>query len=111
LDRPRRRRFFFFRYRGGAFWGTHVMLVVSRLGCVVVVFAVVRMAVGVFRMHSATSDQAVPQFNCNVFVNGAGMRFLFLHTQFRQQIENDARLHFKLSRQLVDPNFLHRRDC
>jgi hypothetical protein len=88
------------------------MFVVSGFGgMAVVVFVVARMAVGVFRTYSVTPDQAVPQFNCNVFVNRAGMRLLFLHTQFRQQIENDARFHFKLPRQLVDPNFLHRRDC
>jgi hypothetical protein len=103
---------FVFGYCGDAFSGTHVMFVAFVLGCVdVVVFMVVRMPVRIFRSHSASPDQAVPQFNCNVFVNGAGMRLLFLHTKFRQQIENDARLHFKLSRQLVNPNFLHRRDC
>jgi hypothetical protein len=113
MDRPcLRLLYFFFSYRDGAFWGTHVMFVVSVLGCVaVVVIMVARMPVGVFRTDSATSDQAVPQFDRNVFVNGAGMRLLFLHPQFRQQIENDARLDLKLSRQLVDPNFLHRRDC
>jgi hypothetical protein len=78
---------------------------------IVVVIVVVRVAIGVFGMWSIGSDQAGSQFDSNVFVNGAGVRFLFLHAQFRQQIEYDARFHFKLPRQLVNPNFLHRRNC
>jgi len=39
------------------------------------------------------------------------MGLLLLHTQFRQQFENYTRFDFKLPRQLVDPDFLHRRDC
>jgi hypothetical protein len=77
----------------------------------VVVIVVTLVTIGVFRVRSACPYQAIPQFDRNVFVNGAGVRLLLLHSQFRQKIENDARFHFKLTRQLVDPNFLHRRDC
>lgn len=103
---------FFFGYRGGGFSGNHVMFVVSGLGRVaVVVVMIAGMAIGVFRVHTVAPDESVPQFDRNVFVNGAGMRLFFLHAQFRQQIEYDAGLNLKLPRQLVDPNFLHRRDC
>jgi hypothetical protein len=57
------------------------------------------------------SRQPLPQYNGNVLIDRAGMRFLLLHAQFGQQIENNAGLHFKLPRQLVDSDFLHRRDC
>jgi hypothetical protein len=39
------------------------------------------------------------------------MRFLLLHTQFGQQFENYAGLDLEFPRQLVDSDFLHRRDC
>jgi hypothetical protein len=57
------------------------------------------------------AQQAPPEFQCDVFVDRAGVRLLLLHAQVRQHVENDARFYFKLPRQLIDPDFLHRRDC
>jgi hypothetical protein len=56
-------------------------------------------------------EQAVAQHQRDIFVNGARVRLLLLHAQFGQQIENGVRFHFQFPRQLVDPDFLHRRDC
>ncbi len=70
-------------------------------------------AVVVYRSASwdARCKQAISQRYRDLFVDRAGMRLLFLHAQVRQQVENDARFYFKLPRQLVDPDFFHRRDC
>jgi hypothetical protein len=56
-------------------------------------------------------NKSPPEFECDVFVDRAGVRLFLLHAQVRQHVENDARFHFKLPRQLIDPDFLHRRDC
>jgi len=55
--------------------------------------------------------QPVAQRDRDIFVHRAGMGLLLLDSQLRQEIENDTGLNFKLARQLVYPNFLHRRDC
>jgi hypothetical protein len=44
----------------------------------------------------------------HILVDGVGVRQLAFDTVFRQEIENDARLNFQFTRQLVDPDFLHR---
>jgi hypothetical protein len=65
-----------------------------------------------FRCTNGTFvHQAPPEFQCDVFVDRAGVRLLLLHAKVRQHVENDARFYFKLPRQLIDPDFLHRRDC
>ena len=58
-----------------------------------------------------SGDETATQFECNVLVNRAGVRLFLLHAQAGQHVEDDARFHFKLPRQLIDPDFLHRRDC
>jgi hypothetical protein len=60
--------------------------------------------------HTPGKD-ALTKCNGDVFIDRAGVRLLLLHAQFRQEIENGARLNFQLACQLVDPNFLHRGDC
>jgi hypothetical protein len=75
---------------------------------------VVAVTVEAFRKRCARSigtGQVTAQRERDVFIDRAGMRFLLLHAQFGQQIDNDARFHLKLPRQLVDSDFLHRRDC
>jgi hypothetical protein len=57
------------------------------------------------------SHEAVTQGERHVFVDRAGMRFLLLHAQLREHVENNARFHFQFPRQLIDSNFFHRRDC
>jgi hypothetical protein len=57
------------------------------------------------------AGQSVSQRQRDIFVNRTGMRFFLLHAQFRQQVENDARFYFELPRQLVNSDFLHRRNC
>jgi hypothetical protein len=45
----------------------------------------------------------------NIFINRAGMRFLLLDTEFRQQLEDFVRLDLKLARQLIDSDLqLHK---
>ena len=39
------------------------------------------------------------------------MRLLLVHAQLGQQLEYDAGFYFKFPRQLVDPDFAHRRNC
>ena len=56
-------------------------------------------------------EKPLAQRNRDVFIHRAGMGLLLLHSQLRQEIEYDARLYFQLTRQLVNPNFLHRRNC
>jgi hypothetical protein len=56
-------------------------------------------------------DEAPTEFECDVLVNRAGMRLFLLHAQARQHVEDDARFHFKLPRQLINSDFLHRRYC
>lgn len=55
--------------------------------------------------------QTRAQLNRYILFDGTRVRLLLLHSQFRQEIEYNARLHFKLARQLVDSDFLHRGDC
>jgi len=49
-----------------------------------------------------------PQLDRYVFVDRAGMRFLFRDAQFGEPIQNLVGLNFQLPRQLVDANLLHR---
>ena len=43
----------------------------------------------------------------DVVVKRAGVRLLIGDAQFRQHVQNDARLDFKLPRQLINANFTH----
>ena len=52
-----------------------------------------------------------PQLETDLFIERAGMRLLLVHAQLGEQLEYDAGFNFKLPRQLIDPNFTHRRDC
>src|SRR5262249_9005081 len=55
--------------------------------------------------------EAVPaaQFDRHVFIDRTGMRLLFRDAQLGEQVENLVSFHFQLSRQLIDPNLLHRK--
>jgi hypothetical protein len=55
--------------------------------------------------------QQIAQLERHILIHRAGMRFLLLHAQFRQHFDDHAGFNFKLPRQLVDSDFLHRRDC
>lgn len=62
--------------------------------------------------HGLTSaGETLPQDNCHVFINGAGVRLFLEHAQFGQQVDDDPGLNFELPRELVDSDFLHRRNC
>jgi hypothetical protein len=43
----------------------------------------------------------------DIVVERAGMRLLIGDAQFRQHVQDDARLDFEFPRQLVDANFTH----
>lgn len=62
------------------------------------------------RRRSRTGETPL-QFNGNVFIDRAGVRLFLVHAHFGQQVEYDARFHFKFPRQLVDSDLLHRTDC
>jgi hypothetical protein len=57
------------------------------------------------------ADQTSPKFQRHVLIHRAGMRLLLLHTQFRQQVDDNAGLDFQFPCQLVDSDFLHRWNC
>jgi hypothetical protein len=48
------------------------------------------------------------QLESHVFIDRAGMRLLFNDAQFGEPVEDLVSLDFQLSRQLIDPNLLHR---
>jgi hypothetical protein len=48
------------------------------------------------------------QLHRHIFVDGAGVRFLFGNPQFGEPFENFVSLDFQLPRQLVNSNLLHR---
>jgi hypothetical protein len=56
-----------------------------------------------------TGDSAT-EFQGHIFIYRAGVRFLFLHAQPRQHVDYDTGLHLKFARQLIDSDFLHRRE-
>ncbi len=57
------------------------------------------------------AGETLPQYDCNVFIDRAGVRLFLMHAQFGQQVDDDPRLNFELPRQLIDSDFLHRRNC
>jgi hypothetical protein len=46
----------------------------------------------------------------HIFINRTGVRLFLLHAQFGQHVEYDTGFYFKLPRQLINSNFLHRRE-
>ncbi len=102
-----------FGYRGRRRMG--IAFGMSRRGFVMSgAFLLMGVAVGgacqSLRGHSRTGETPL-QFNSDIFIDRAGMRLFLVHAHFGQQIEYDARLHFKFPRQLVDSDLLHRTDC
>jgi hypothetical protein len=57
------------------------------------------------------AEEPLTNRNRHILVDRAGVRLLFTHPKFREEIENDAGFNFQFPGQLVNPNFLHRRDC
>jgi hypothetical protein len=57
---------------------------------------------------SGFTAEVLPDLFRNVVVHRAGMRLLFADAEFRQQVQNRARLYLKFTSQLVDANLLHR---
>jgi hypothetical protein len=49
------------------------------------------------------------QLDGHVFIDRTGVRLLFGDAQFGEPVENLMSFDFQLSRQLVDPNLLHRK--
>jgi hypothetical protein len=60
--------------------------------------------------HGIGTEQPFPEFERDVLIDRTGMRFLLLHAQFGQHFDDYAGFHFKLPRQLVDSDFLHRKN-
>jgi hypothetical protein len=56
------------------------------------------------------TDYSTPEFQSDVFIHGAGVCFLLLHAQLGQHVEYDTGFDLKLPRQLVNSDFLHRRE-
>jgi hypothetical protein len=78
---------------------------------VVVVTVAIRRFAACAQRTGVGSVEAAFQFNGNLFVDRAGMRLLLVHAQFGQHVDDNAGLHLKLPSQLVNSDFLHRRDC
>jgi len=62
-----------------------------------------------FRHEVRNVESVQPaQFDGYVFIDGAGVRFLFRDTQFREPVKDFMGFDFQFPSQLVDPNLLHR---
>jgi hypothetical protein len=57
------------------------------------------------------AEEPLPHRKRNILVDRAGVRLLFTHPEFREEIENDAGLNFQFPGQLIYSNFLHRGNC
>lgn len=79
-------------------------------GTILLMGMAVRGACQSLQWRSRTGETPL-QFNSDIFIDRAGVRLFLVHAHFGQQIEYDARLHFKFPRQLVDSDLLHRTDC
>jgi hypothetical protein len=55
----------------------------------------------------ASSCYPAAEIQHHVVVERTGVRLLIGDAQFRQQLQNDVRLDFEFSSQLVDANFTH----
>jgi hypothetical protein len=79
-----------------------------------VVVVVMAMAIGRFATcpqgTGVRSMQTALEFNGNLFVDRAGVRLFLVHAQFGQHVDDDAGLDLKFPSQLVNSNFLHRRE-
>jgi hypothetical protein len=63
------------------------------------------MRAGIERFPREIATQAF----CHLFIDGAGVSFLLSHPHVRQRFEDLLRLYLKLPRQLVNPNFSHKK--
>jgi hypothetical protein len=73
-----------------------------------------------FVVRIEVTDRAVQDFGVSlaghlktdlqgeVVVERAGVRFLVVDAEFRQQVQNDAGFHLQLASQLIDSNLAHR---
>jgi hypothetical protein len=75
-----------------------------------VISVVFMMSVGRTKRSGIGTSQPAAEFQGNIFIHGTRVGLLLLHTQAGQHVEDDARFYFKLPRQLIDPDFLHRRE-
>jgi hypothetical protein len=95
---------------GGCFL---LVLVIVRL-LIHVIVVVMAVAIGRFAAcpqgTGVGSMKAALEFNGNLFVDRAGMRLFLMHAQFGQHVDDDAGLDLKFPSQLVNSNFLHRRE-
>lgn len=66
---------------------------------------------GRFSSWCIRANQTIPQFESDVLIYRAGMRFLLLHTQFGEHFDDHAGFDLKLPSQLVDSDLLHRWNC
>jgi hypothetical protein len=99
-----------FRYRF-VFTLLYVFFVRFLLVVVVVMTVAVRGLAARQQRTRIGAIEAALEFDSNLFVDRAGMRLLLLHTQFGKHVDDDAGFDLKLPSQLVDSDFLHRRDC
>jgi len=58
-------------------------------------------------LAGASSCHPAAEIQHHVVVERTGVRLLVGDAQFRQQLQNDVRLDFEFSSQLVDANFTH----
>jgi hypothetical protein len=80
-----------------------------RVIVIIVTVAIGRFAAGA-QGTGVGSMKAALEFNGNLFIDRAGMRLFLMHAQLWQHVDDDAGLDLKLPSQLVNSNFLHRRE-
>jgi hypothetical protein len=103
-----------YRFAFGFLLMALLMLVFVRVMICVVVIVMAMAIRGLTAGAQWTRIRAVEaalEFDGNLFVYRAGMRLFLLHAQFGQHIDDDAGLDLKFPSQLVNSDFLHRRDC
>jgi hypothetical protein len=61
-----------------------------------------------FARWSIRSKKPFAKLERDIFIYRAGVRSLLLHAQFGQHFDDHSGFYFKLPRQLVDSDFLHR---
>jgi hypothetical protein len=71
------------------------------------VFGRVRLGLGFESRPSTAARHVTPNDQSQVVVKRAGMSLLVVDAEFREKVEYNARLHFELACQLIDPNFAH----
>jgi hypothetical protein len=63
---------------------------------------------GVVAWRSIRTKKPLAKLERDIFIYGTGVRFLLLHAQTGQHFDDHAGFYFKLPRQLVDSDLLHR---